>query len=180
MVHDLDRFNGFWRFESTSIVVNGHSFDRPKNTAIADTGTTLALIDDQALKKIYKQIPGARIATKEEGGGWIYPQHTTLAQLPTISIDVGGKQFIIQKEDIGFASAGEGWVYGSFQSRGLKQNFDILGDAFLKSIFAVFDQGYDQGDGKPAKDGQPATPPHMGLFGAVQRKELHQNISVPR
>jgi hypothetical protein len=180
LVHGLDQFDGFWRFESTSIVVNGHNFDRPKNTAIADTGTTLALIDDQALNKIYKQIPGAKIGTKAQGGGWIYPAHTTLAQLPTISIDAGGKQFVIQKEDIGFASAGQGWIYGSFQSRGSGQNFDILGDAFLKSIYAIFDQGYDQGDGKPAKDGRPAIPSHMGRFGAVQRKELHQNISVPQ
>jgi hypothetical protein len=53
VVHDnLDEFNGFWRFKSTSIVVNGNSFNRPGNTAIADTGTTLALIDDQALETI--------------------------------------------------------------------------------------------------------------------------------
>jgi hypothetical protein len=158
LVHDdLDPNNGFWRFASTSIVVNGKSFARAGNTAIADTGTTLALIDDQALKHIYKQIPGAKLDRKQ---GWIYPANTTLKQLPVITIDVGGKQFVIQKEDIGFAKVDADWVYGSFQSRGPKMHFDILGDAFLKSIYAIFDQGKSR-------------------FGAVQRKELHQDTTVP-
>jgi hypothetical protein len=169
--HNADENDGFWRFRSASIVVNGKTFNRPEgNTAIADTGTTMALIDDAALEQIYGAIPGAHIST-ENGGMWIYPANTTLAQLPVVSIDIGGRQFVAQKEDIGWVGTqedGEEYVLGSFQSRGPGIDFDILGDAFLKSIYAIFDQGFVQRDGS------------NGRFGAVQRKELHQNIDVPQ
>jgi hypothetical protein len=172
IVHDdLDSASGFWRFMSESIVVNGQSFARDGNTAIADTGTTLALISDDALQAIYKQIPGARIGDPEtQESLWIYPEDTKPEDLPVISIDVGGKQFVVQKEDLAFASAGPGWVFGAIQSRGPddKQPFDILGDAFLKNIYAIFDQGHVQQDGT------------KGRFGAVQRKELHQDIRVSK
>jgi len=39
-----------------------------------------------------------------------------------------------------FADAGNGMSYGGIQSRGT-MTFDILGDTFLKGIYAVFDQG---------------------------------------
>ena len=166
---------GFWRFKSESIVINGKSFARTGNTAIADTGTTLALISGDAAEAIYSQIPGAKIGDPEtQGGLWVYPARTKLEQLPDISIDVGGKQFVIQKEDLGFASAGPGWIAGAIQSRGddVDQPFDILGDAFLKNIYAIFDQGFEQPGSTPDK-------PIRGRFGAVQRKELHQNLLIP-
>ena len=49
---------------------------------------------------------------------------------------IGAKQFAVQKEDLGFADAGNGMVYGGIQSRGTME-FDILGDTFLKGIYAV-------------------------------------------
>jgi hypothetical protein len=174
LVHNnSDEMDGFWRFTSSSIVVNGKPFNRPDgNTAIADTGTTMALLDDAALENIYGTIPGALISQSQQNGGmWVYPASTTLAQLPVVSIDVGGKQFTVQKEDIGYVGAdedGEQYILGSFQSRGPDNDFDILGDAFLKSIYAIFDQGFVQRNGS------------NGRFGAVQRTELQQNIDVPQ
>jgi hypothetical protein len=41
-----------------------------------------------------------------------------------------------QKEDLGFADAGNGNVYGSIQSRG-SMDMDIYGDAVLKAMYAV-------------------------------------------
>ena len=51
-------------------------------------------------------------------------------------------------------------VYGGIQSRG-SLTFDILGDAFLKGIYAIFGQGNQR-------------------FGAVQRVEATQNLAPPR
>ena len=45
--------------------------------------------------------------------------------------------FAIMPRDLGFAEASPGWVYGGFQDRGPSMNFDILGDVFLKNIYAV-------------------------------------------
>lgn len=65
----------------------------------------------------------------------------------------------MQKEDMGYCDAGNGMTFGSWQSRG-NLPFSILGDAFLKSIYALFDQGNKR-------------------FGWCQRTEANQNISLP-
>jgi len=132
--------NGFWQFESTSATVNGKTVNRPGNMAIADTGTTLALIDDKTAEAIYKAIPGSRF--DETNQAWVYPADTQEAQLPVVTLAVGSKQFVVQKEDLGFDgfkdNDGRPWVYGAIQSRG-DSDTDILGDTFLKGIYAVGD-----------------------------------------
>ena len=55
----VDNSQGFWQFQSTSASVNGKVIKRSGNTAIADTGTTLALVDDAVCEAIYSAIPGA-------------------------------------------------------------------------------------------------------------------------
>ncbi|PYH45740.1 pepsin-like aspartic protease [Aspergillus saccharolyticus JOP 1030-1] len=153
----IDNSQGFWMFNSTSATVNGKTITRSGNTAIADTGTTLALVDDDTCKAIYDAIPGAYYDSETQG--YIYPSDTTEENLPVVSFAVGDKQFVVQKEDLGFAEAKTGYVYGGIQSRG-DMTFDILGDTFLKSIYAIFDVGNLR-------------------FGAVQREELQQNLSLP-
>lgn len=154
---DVDNSQGFWQFQSTSATVNGKSIARSGNTAIADTGTTLALVDDETVKAIYNAIPGSKYDSTNQG--YVFPSSTTADQLPTVTFAVGDKQFAVQKEDLAFADAGNGFVYGGIQSRG-DMTFDILGDTWLKGIYAIFDQGNTR-------------------FGAVQRKEAEQNVSVP-
>ena len=130
----VDNSQGFWMFNSTSAVVAGKTIERSGNTAIADTGTTLALVDDATCKAIYAAIPGGKYDSTQQG--YIYPSNTSVAKLPVVSFAVGGQQFALQKEDLGFADAGSGMTYGGIQSRG-SMTFDILGDVFLKSIYAV-------------------------------------------
>ncbi|KAK7509261.1 aspartic proteinase precursor [Phyllosticta citriasiana] len=154
---DVDSSQGFWQFESTSATVNGKTVTRSGNTAIADTGTTLDLIDDSTLEQIYAAIPGSKYDTTQRG--YVYPSDTSVDKLPVVTFAVGDKQFTIQKEDLGFADAGNGYIYGGIQSRG-SLDFDILGDTFLKGIYAIFDQGNKR-------------------FGAVQRIEKDQNTDVP-
>ncbi|EKG10318.1 Peptidase A1 [Macrophomina phaseolina MS6] len=154
---DIDNSQGFWQFESTSATVNGQTIARSGNTAIADTGTTLALVDDKTVEAIYKAIPGSKYDSTNQG--YVFPSSTTADQLPTVTFAVGDKQFAVQKEDLAFADAGNGFVYGGIQSRG-DMDMDILGDTFLKGIYAIFDQGNKR-------------------FGAVQRKEAEQDVSVP-
>ncbi|TVY21466.1 Aspergillopepsin-1 [Lachnellula arida] len=153
----VDNSQGFWMFNSTSATVNGTSVAQSGNTAIADTGTTLALVSDAVCEAIYKAIPGSTYDSTQQG--WTYPSSTTADQLPVVTFAVGDKQFAVQKEDLGFADAGNNMVYGGIQSRGT-MTFDILGDTFLKSIYAIFDQGNTR-------------------FGAVQRTEPTQNVSAP-
>jgi hypothetical protein len=67
--------------------------------------------------------------------GYTLPSSTTVDNLPVVTFAVGDTQFAVQKEDLGFADAGNGMVYGGIQSRG-SMTFN-LGDAFLKGIYAV-------------------------------------------
>lgn len=131
---DVDSSNGFWQFASTSATVNGETVQRAGNTAIADTGTTLALVDDKTCEAIYAKIPGAKYDSTNQG--YIFPSSTTADQLPVVTFAVGDKQFAVQKEDLAFADAGNGFVYGGVQSRG-DMELDILGDTWLKGVYAV-------------------------------------------
>jgi len=153
----VDNSEGFWMFNSASASVNGKAIAQTGNTAIADTGTTLALVADATCSAIYAAIPGATFDQTQQG--WIYPSTVTVDQLPVVEFAVGDKLFAVQKEDLGFADAGNGMIYGGIQSRG-SMTFDILGDTFLKSIYAIFDVGNTQ-------------------FGAVPRIIASQNISAP-
>ncbi|KAI1738040.1 eukaryotic aspartyl protease [Xylaria scruposa] len=155
---DIDNSEGFWSFPSESASVNGEKIPRDSNTAIADTGTTLALMSDDVADALYAQIPGATYSWFNQG--YIFPINTTADDLPDFKVDVGGKEFHIQKEDLAFAPTddGESW-YGGVQSRGILP-FDILGDTFLKSVYAIWDQGNNR-------------------FGVVPKIEETQNLTPP-
>ncbi|KAF1360892.1 aspartic proteinase precursor [Lizonia empirigonia] len=152
----IDTTKGFWQFASPSASINGKIIDRGPNTAIPDTGTTLALVSDDLCKQIYDAIPGAKFDDKNQG--WVFPLGTPVDKLPKITFAVGDKQFEVQKEDLGFAKVGNGMQYGGIQSRG-DSKFDILGDTWLKAVYAIFDEGKKR-------------------FGVVQRVEGQQNTAA--
>ena len=115
------------------------------------------LVSDAMCEAVYAAIPGSTYDSSQQG--YTFPTSTTADQLPQVSVAVGGNMFNIQKEALAFADAGNNMVYGGIQSRGT-MTFDILGDVFLKGIYAVFDVGNKQ-------------------FGAVQRVEQTQNLAPP-
>ncbi|EJU04172.1 acid protease [Dacryopinax primogenitus] len=127
--------NGWWEFESRGIMIGKKEYPRPPgNTAIADTGTTLILIDDQAVQRIYSQIRGATLDHQE--GGYILPSDS---QPPEIYFACGDRYFGISGQDLMFAPCNrKGYSFGPIQSRGSNKQ-DILGDVFLKRVYAVFD-----------------------------------------
>lgn len=153
----IDPSKGFWQFSSPTATLNGETIQRPPgNTAIADTGTTLALVDDALYEKIHSTIPGAVYDKAHQG--WTFSIGTKISDLPTLALAAGDKEFEVQKEDFGFAKCGAGMQYGGIQSRG-KSEFDIFGDTWLKGVYAIFDQGRKR-------------------FGTVQRVEGMQNLAV--
>jgi hypothetical protein len=97
---DVDNSQGFWSVASESATVNGTTVDRTGNTAIMDTGTTLALVDDATCKAIYDAIPGSTYDSASQG--FIFPDNMTADQLPQVTFAIGGKQFAVNKEDLGF------------------------------------------------------------------------------
>ncbi|KIJ53291.1 hypothetical protein M422DRAFT_25704 [Sphaerobolus stellatus SS14] len=134
----VDNSQGFWMFTSETTTVNGKTINQSGNTAILDTGTTLCLVSDDVANAIYGQIQGAK--QDQQQGGWVYPSSATV---PTVSIAVGSTEYTVNPADFAFGDAGSGMTFGGIQSRG-NNPFDILGDVFLKSIYAVFDQSNTQ------------------------------------
>lgn len=59
--------SGFWKINSMSAVVNGQVISRDGNSAIADTGTTLCLVDKSLCESIYAQIPGSKFSLLSQG-----------------------------------------------------------------------------------------------------------------
>ncbi|KAI0538818.1 eukaryotic aspartyl protease [Xylaria digitata] len=155
---EIDKSDGFWAFSSESVSINGESIPLPSNMAIADTGTTLSLMSDDVVDALYEQIPGATYDWFNQG--WIFPISVTVDDLPEFKVAIGDKEFLIQKEDLAFAPTedGESW-YGGVQSRG-SLPFNIYGDTFLKSVYAIWDQGNTR-------------------FGVVPKLEKTQNLTPP-
>ncbi|EXK77268.1 hypothetical protein FOQG_18014 [Fusarium oxysporum f. sp. raphani 54005] len=134
----IDSSDGFWKFPSASVSVKGKIIDLSGNKAIADTGTTLVLVSDKVCEALYDAIPGARYSPTQQG--YVFPRSTNVEDLPEFKVAIGDKQFVIQPQDLVFAPADKDNWYGGIQSRG-NLPFDIFGDAFLKSVYAIWDQG---------------------------------------
>jgi hypothetical protein len=56
-----------------------------------------------------------------------------------VTFAIGDHPFTVHKEDLAFADAGHGLVFGGIQSRG-SMTFNIFGDTCLKGMYAIFDQ----------------------------------------
>jgi hypothetical protein len=132
----VDNSQGLWQFPSSTASVGDRGVLRFDNTAVADTGSSLALIDDSLCDAIYSTIPGAYY--DPNAVGYVYPSNTPVDQLPTVKLAVGEKEFAIRKADLAYADAGNNFTYGGIQSRG-DLSFDIFGVTFLKSVYAVSD-----------------------------------------
>ena len=78
----VDSSNGFWEITSTQFAVGEGKQTAVTNgakTAIADTGTSLMLINDEIATAYYEQVEGSLFAAT--AGGFIYPCATTLPDL---------------------------------------------------------------------------------------------------
>lgn len=100
----VDSSKGFWEFESAHFVVGNGTMQNIKKTrtAIADTGTSLMLLDQSVVDAYYEQVRGAVFASR--ASGYIYPCKT---DLPNLSIAVGPKHLAtVPGHLIGFSEVG--------------------------------------------------------------------------
>lgn len=123
----VDNSQGFWGF-STS--VSGQSV-----SGIADTGTTLLLLDDSIVNSYYQQVSGA--TNDPNQGGYVYPCDN---QLPSFSFTVGSGQITIPSSLMNYGTASGSQCFGGLQSNG-GIGLSIFGDIALKAAYVVFDSG---------------------------------------
>ncbi|KAL3467878.1 aspartic peptidase domain-containing protein [Aspergillus heterothallicus] len=149
----VDASSGYWKFESSYYRVG--SGDLKKNdqatATIADTGTSLMLLDQHVVDAYYAKVKGAQYVASATG--YIYP---CSAELPNFSIAIGPNHLAtVPGSLMGFSevgtntTTGETVCYGGMQSnQGL--SMQILGDTFLKAFYVVFDlRGPSIGVGSP-------------------------------
>ncbi|KAH7089078.1 aspartic peptidase domain-containing protein [Paraphoma chrysanthemicola] len=130
---------GFWQFPSAKFAVGDQVFENPQaSDAIADTGTSLLLVDQQVAEAYYSQVKGAQL--NAQVGGFIYPCG---AALPDMSVAIGDTYMAkIPGSQITFAAVDKanttcfGGVQGN-QGAGLQ----IFGDTMFKAQFVAFNGG---------------------------------------
>jgi hypothetical protein len=130
---------GFWQFGSTKFAVGDQLFENPQGSdAIADTGTSLLLVDQQVAEAYYSQVKGAQLS--QQAGGFIYPCN---AALPDISVAIGDSYMAtIPGSQVTFAAVDQanttcfGGVQGN-QGAGLQ----IYGDVMFRAQLVAFNGG---------------------------------------
>jgi aspergillopepsin I len=134
----IDNSRGFWEFSSNSYSINGKEVQGSTGSpAIADTGTSLMMVDDDVAKAYYSQIYGASM--NSEAGGYVYPCD---ADVPSFGVAIGDSGFMatINGSDIEYAKVGGNTCFGGIQGNG-GQGLQIFGAVLLKQYFAVFNFG---------------------------------------
>lgn len=132
---DVDNSKGFWQFTADGYSVGKGEAKKSPITAIADTGTTLVMLDDEIVSDYYKQVDGAK--NDASAGGYVFDCST---ELPEFTIAIGDYKAVIPGKHINYAplQSGSSTCVGGIQSNsGL--GLSILGDVFLKSQYVVFD-----------------------------------------
>ena len=136
----VDKSGGFWQFTSNTFQVgNGQVQTNPKaHPAIADTGTSLLLLDDATVTAYYAGVQGAVLDATQSSHN--FPCN---AQLPDFHIGLGDSYMAtIPGTLINFAPAAgsKSMCQGAIQSNN-GNPLQILGDIMFKSQFVVFDGG---------------------------------------
>lgn len=106
-------------------------------TGIADTGTTLLMLDDSIVSDYYSQVSSAQ--DSQEEGGYVFDCSATL---PDFSFNVGSGSITVPGTYINWAAVDttNTTCYGGLQSDS-SIGFSIFGDIALKAAYVVFDGG---------------------------------------
>ncbi|KAF1985062.1 aspergillopepsin A precursor [Aulographum hederae CBS 113979] len=133
--------SGFWQIDSPNFSVGGVKMANTGGSpAIADTGTSLLLVDDAVAKAYYAKVQGAQ--NNPQIGGFTYPCN---AAMPDFGVNVGPDYMAtVPGSQITFAQVDAQTCFGGVQSNGAVgtaggKSLQIYGDTMFKTQFVVFD-----------------------------------------
>ncbi|KAL9110155.1 MAG: hypothetical protein Q9227_005215 [Pyrenula ochraceoflavens] len=137
----VNTVNGFWQVDSKSFSVNGgqpQTAQGGSGTAIADTGTSLMLVDAAVVNAYYSQVDQAQ--NSAQVGGVVFPCNS---QLPDLAVAMGDNYMatvpgtLMKFASVGQDQTGTNFCFGGLQSN-QGANLQIYGDVFFKSQFVAF------------------------------------------
>ncbi|KAF2708871.1 acid protease [Pleomassaria siparia CBS 279.74] len=131
--------SGFWQFDSTKFAVGGVEMtNKAGSKAIADTGTSLLLVDQEVADTYYSKVQGAQ--NNAQVGGYIYPCGATL---PDMAVAIGSSYMAtIPGNQITFAAVDKAntTCFGGVQGNG-GAGLQIYGDVMFKAQLVAFNGG---------------------------------------
>ncbi|KAJ7206535.1 acid protease [Mycena pura] len=135
--HPVDSSTGFWQATGASVAVASSKAVSGFQTII-DSGTTLAYGPPAAVKEVFAKVKGSTLFDSENGF-YSYPCATP----PKISFSWGGQDWAISADNLNLGTTADGSsdcvASLAAQDLGLGTDVWLLGDAFMKNVYTVFD-----------------------------------------
>ncbi|KAL1303538.1 hypothetical protein AAFC00_006911 [Neodothiora populina] len=130
----IDTSSGYWQFDSPKYSIGGTVKTRSNGSpAIADTGTSLLLLDPAVVEDFYSQVDGA--FEDDSVGGYTYP---CSAKLPDFAVSIGDEYMAkLTGAELTYAQVSQDTCFGGIQSNG-GSGLQIYGDVLLQQQFVVF------------------------------------------
>ncbi|WWC91973.1 uncharacterized protein L201_006926 [Kwoniella dendrophila CBS 6074] len=131
----------YWSVSLTSFSTNNGKSNALSQSLIGaiDTGTTLIYVPTSIADSFYSQIPNSQKADQFGQGFYQYPCKSSI----TISLGLNGKNFPMNTVDfnLGKTSSGSQMCIGAVLAvaDGFPDNLAIVGDAFLKNWYSIYD-----------------------------------------
>lgn len=133
----IDQSTGFWEFSSNTFSINGKTqTNSVGNPAIADTGTSLMIVDDNVAEAYYAAVEGSQ--NDSSAGGYTFPCN---AALPDFYVAMGDSHMAkIPGSAITYGRTSSDTCFGGIQGNS-GSNLQIYGDIFFRAQYVVFDGG---------------------------------------
>ncbi|KAJ6477856.1 acid protease [Mycena vitilis] len=130
----------FWQLSGARIKLGSTAMVSDLYTII-DSGTTLAYCPTDVVKMLFAAVPGSKVFGDPRDGYYSFP----CASPPRFSFNWGKKDWTITANNInlGRTTSGSSDCVASIvgQDIGLGPKTCLLGDAFMKNVYTVFDLG---------------------------------------
>jgi len=138
----------FWQIPLDQVSLGQSTVQAGETLAAIDTGTTLIAGPFDVVDQLYQGVPNLQVGSGSEQGMYFFP----CAQTITASLTFGGVSYSLNQDDVGIP-VGQGLCVGAFfveqfaqqSTNGKKRQYTqtetpswIVGDSFLKNVYAVF------------------------------------------